>query len=266
MSDDASQPPAPVTLSAHARKNRAMWEATSDSYEQQHAAALSADDAMAWGLWRIPEAKLHVLGDVRDKDVLELGCGAARWSIALAQRGARSVGLDLSPRQLAHARGLMAAARVAFPLVEASAEAVPLADTSFDIVFCDWGAMTFCDPARTVREAARLLRPAGLFAFATGTPIQCICEDVAADRLQRHLVNDYFGLTHLDWGDEVDFQIPYGEWLRLFREAVLLVEDLIETRPAEGQTSTYRSEEENEWARHWPMENIWRLRKGHSLK
>jgi hypothetical protein len=59
-----------------------MWEATSDSYEQQHAAALSADDAMAWGLWRIPEAGLHVLGDVRDKDVLELGCGAARWSIA----------------------------------------------------------------------------------------------------------------------------------------------------------------------------------------
>ena len=25
--------------------------------------------------------------------------------------------------------------------------------------------------------------------------------------------------------------------------------------------STYRSEEENEWARHWPMENIWKLRK-----
>jgi ubiquinone/menaquinone biosynthesis C-methylase UbiE len=134
-----------------------MWEATSDSYEQQHAAALSADDAMAWGLWRIPEAELHVLGDVKGKDVLELGCGAARWSIALAQRGARPVGLDLSPRQLAHARRLMAAARVAFPLVEASAEAVPLPTASFDIVFCDWGAMTFCDPARTVPEAARLL-------------------------------------------------------------------------------------------------------------
>ena len=261
MSDDASQPPAPLTLSAHARKNRAMWEATSDSYEQQHAAALSANDAMAWGLWRIPEAELHVLGDVRDKDVLELGCGAARWSIALAQRGARPVGLDLSPRQLTHARRLMAAARLAFPLVEASAEAVPLRDASFDIVFCDWGAMTYCDPARTVPEAARLLRPAGLFAFATGTPIQFICEDVAADRLQRHLVNDYFGLTHLDWGDEVDFQIPYGEWIRLFRENGLQVEDLIETRPPEGATSTYRDAEQTEWARHWPMENIWRVRK-----
>src|SRR5205823_3428438 len=174
-------------------------------YEQQHAAALAADDAMAWGLWRIPEATLHVLGDITGKDILELGCGAARWSIALAQRGARPVGLDLSPRQLSHARRLMAAAGVTFPLLEASAEAVPLADASFDIVFCDWGAMTFCDPARTVPEAARLLRPGGLFAFATGTPIQFLCKDVAADRLQRHLVNDYFGMTHLDGGDGVDF-------------------------------------------------------------
>ena len=40
------------------------------------------------------------------------------------------------------------------PLVQASAEAVPLADASFDIVFCDHGAMNFADPYRTVPEVA----------------------------------------------------------------------------------------------------------------
>ena len=128
---------------------------------------------MSWGLWRIPEAELHILGEVAGKDILELGCGAARWSIALAQRGARPVGLDLSSRQLQHARQLMQGAGVDFPLIEANAEDVPLPDTSFDIVFCDWGAMTFCDPYWTVPEAARLLRPDGLFAFATGTTVFC---------------------------------------------------------------------------------------------
>jgi len=39
------------------------------------------------------------------------------------------------------------------------------------------------------------------------------------------------------------------------------VEDLIETRPPVGTVSTYRSAAETEWARRWPMENIWRLRK-----
>ena len=119
-------------LSSHAEKNLALWEAASDSYEERHAAVLSGDQALAWGVWRIPETELKVLGDVRGKDVLELGCGAARWSIALAGKGARPVGLDLSPRQLSHARRLMAKAGVEFPLIERSAEQVPLPDASFD--------------------------------------------------------------------------------------------------------------------------------------
>jgi|SRR5450755_786450 SAM-dependent methyltransferase len=245
----------------HVRRNKALWEATSDAYDQRHEQALDGKNALAWGLWRIPEAELNVLGDVADKDILEFGCGAARWSIALARLGARPVGLDLSSRQLAHARRLMAAASVDFPLIEASAEAVPLPDASFDIVFCDWGAMTFCDPYRAVPEAARLLRPGGLFAFSGATPIQFICADVRTDRIERYLVNDYFGLTHQEWPDSVDFQLPYGEWIRLFRRNSLLVEDLIETRPSPGISSTYRNEEENEWARRWPMEQIWRLHK-----
>ena len=38
----------------HVRKNRAMWEASSDNYEQRHALALSGEKAMAWGMWRWP--------------------------------------------------------------------------------------------------------------------------------------------------------------------------------------------------------------------
>src|SRR5438270_10863990 len=83
-------------LSEHVRKNRAMWEASSDSYEQQHATALSGEKAMAWGMWRIPEAELHIRGEVAGKKVMEMGCWAARWSRALAGGGARAVALDMS--------------------------------------------------------------------------------------------------------------------------------------------------------------------------
>jgi len=261
MSEDGQQDAHFPPLSTHAQKNRAMWEAISDSYEQAHALDLSGEKAMCWGLWRIPEAELHILGEVAGKDVLELGCGAARWSIALAGCGARPIGLDLSSRQLQHARRLMVQAGVDFPLIQASAEAVPLPDAGFDIVFCDWGAMTFCDPYHTVPEGARLLRPGGLFAFATAAPIQFLCQDMQTDHLTDCLVNDYFGLRRLEWEDQVNFQLPYGEWIRLFRENGLLVEDLIETQPPDGGTSSYRDAAETEWARRWPMENIWKLRK-----
>jgi len=59
----------------------------------------------------------------------------------------------------------------------------------------------------------------------------------------------------------VDFQLTYGEWIRLFRRTGFVVEDLIESQPPKGASSSYRDEAETAWARRWPMENIWRLKR-----
>jgi SAM-dependent methyltransferase len=227
----------------------------------KHGGQLAESGGLAWGTSHIPESELHVLGDVEGKDILELGCGAAQWSIALARRGARPVGLDLSERQLEHARRLMAEAGVDFPLIHGSAEAVALPDASFDIVFCDHGAMTFADPYLTVPEVARLLRLGGLFAFNHHSPIETICWPLDADRVGDRLALDYFGLHRIDDGDEISFQLTYGEWIRLFRANGFAIEDLIEPRPPADTTSSYRDDAELAWARRWPSEAIWRLRR-----
>jgi len=255
-----NEPTAPSSLTAHAARNRESWDAYSDEYQAKHGAQLAAG-GLAWGTWAIPETELGVLGTVEGLDILELGCGAAQWSIALARRGARPVGLDLSERQLEHARRLIAEAGVEVPLIHGSAEAVPRPDASFDIVFCDHGAMTFADPYLTVPEAARLLRPGGLFAFNHHSPIQTICWPLDAERVGDRLALDYFGMHVIDDGEEISFQLPYGDWIRLFRANGFIVEDLIEPRPAADATSTYRDEAELAWGRRWPAECIWRLRR-----
>ncbi len=247
-------------LTEHAARNRASWDAYSDEYQARHGDQLAGSGGLAWGTTQFPESELRILGDVAGRDVLEFGCGAAQWSIALAKLGARPVGLDLSERQLEHARRLMAEAGVSFPLVHASAEAVPLPDASFDVVFCDHGAMSFADPYRTVPEAARLLRPGGLFAFNHQAPIETICWPMGADRVGETLALDYFGLHRIDDG-EITFQLPYGEWIRLFRANGFVVEDLIEPRPAPDAASSYRDAESLAWSRRWPSEEIWRLRR-----
>jgi ubiquinone/menaquinone biosynthesis C-methylase UbiE len=211
-------------------------------------------------VWSVPERDLQVLGDVRDKDVLELGCGAAQWSILLARRGARPVGLDVSERQLAHAARLMVAAGVRFPLVLADAEDLPLADRSFDVVFCDHGATSFTDPERTIPEAARVLRPGGLLAFNMASPLSFACWDDRGERLRPALVADYFGMRRWENAEHVEYQLTYGEWIRLFRRCGLVVEDLVELRPPEGATTTYDLAP-LQWARRWPAENIWKARK-----
>jgi SAM-dependent methyltransferase len=249
-------------LARHEIRNRASWNAFSDEYQERHGKQLEPSAGLRWGTYGIPEAELQVLGEVTGRDILELGCGAAQWSIALAKLGARPVGLDLSERQLEHARRLMAAAGVEFPLVHASAEAVPLPDASFDIVFCDHGAMTFADPYRTVPEAARLLRPGGLFAFNHHSPIEVICWPLDGEHVGDRLVLDYFGMHRIDDGEDFSFQLPYGQWIRLFRANGFAIEDLIEPRPSADAASTYRNAEEHAWARRWPAESIWRLRRG----
>jgi SAM-dependent methyltransferase len=250
-------------MSADAERNRRAWDEQSELYQSLHGPQLAASGGMAWGVWQLPESKLQVLGNVRNRDVLELGCGAAQWSIALAASGARVTGLDLSARQLQHARALMAQAQVEFPLVHASAEATPFADSSFDIVFCDHGAMTFADPYRTVPEAARVLRSGGLLAFSMNTPILDLVWPPGAEHPGERLEAEYWSLRAIDEpGEPIAFQLPYGGWIRLFREHGFEVENLLELRPPAEATSSYRGEREREWARRWPMEHIWRVRLG----
>jgi SAM-dependent methyltransferase len=239
--------------------NRAYWDSWSDEYQQRHGAQLNVDEPV-WGSWSIPEAELGVLGDVAGKDVLELGCGAAQWSIQLAKRGARVVGLDNSERQLEHARRLMEDAGVEFPLVHAAAESVPLDDESFDVFLSDHGGLSWADPFLVVAEVARLLRPGGLLAFNITSPFAWVCFNEEADTLEPRLHVTYFGMHREDTPEgNVQFNLQYGEWIRLFLRSGLRVEALVEPRPAEGATTTY--DYPLEWARRWPKEALWKVRK-----
>lgn len=243
-----------------ARKNRAGWDAVSDAYQAEHSDALTGDNALAWGVWRIPEAELRVLGDVAGRDVLEFGCGQAEWSLELARKGARSVGLDNSGARLRYARAHQRKEGLSFPLVQASAEIAPLRSESFDVVFCDYGAMTFLPPERSVPEAARLLRPGGLLAFTTTHPLLWCCWPPGADEAVPELVRDYFSVYSEEEDGIVDFNLPLGQWVRIFVAHGLQIEDLVEVQPPDGATTTYGGRP-LEWSRRWPAEIIWKVRK-----
>jgi SAM-dependent methyltransferase len=146
-------------------------------------------------------------------------------------------------------------------LVQGDAESLPFRREAFDIVFCDHGATVFASPQATIPEVSRVLKPTGLFAFCMSTPIRDICFDPAVDAVTTRLAADYFGLATLDDGQSVEYQLPYGEWIRLFRRHQLVVEDLIELRAPAQATTTYPDFVPVEWARKWPAEHIWKLRK-----
>ena len=246
------------------RANLASWEADSAAYQERGKALLNDWSTFGWGVWHVPESEVRALGDVRDAEALELGCGAAQFGIRVAMQGARVTGIDLSANQLAAAGPNMQETGVRFPLVRGNVEELPFADASFDLVFCDHGAVAFTDPTITVRQVARVLRPGGRFVFCMSTPFIWITWPMIDGPPGRELLRPYFENRRIVWDPEdpgPEFQLPYGEWVRLFRDNGLLIEDLIELRPNEGAATPLGDYVTYDWARDFPAEHIWKVRK-----
>jgi SAM-dependent methyltransferase len=239
---------------SHVTHNRKFWDADSDAYQDAHGEAL-ARAPLAWGAYRVPEAELHVLGDVRGCAVLELGCGGGQWSIALAPQGAAVTGLDLSRTQLTHAR----AASASVPLTLASGEQLPFRAGAFDVVFCDHGAISFCDPATIVPECARVLRPGGRLAFCVTHPLLYLTYDEEKQRQTRKLHLTYDDLGQMAGGEgTIDWVLTTSEWFSVLRAGGFVVDDVLELRPPAGTTTTYEYFAPPRWARRWPAEWIWK--------
>ena len=250
-------------LPEHVRRNREAWDVLAAEYAEEGRRGW-AEDRLTWGIWGIPEEELRVLPSVRGLDVIELGCGTAYWSAWLARRGGRVVAIDNSERQLDTARALQREHGLAFPLIHGNAETVPRPDSSFDLAISEYGASIWCDPYRWIPEAARLLRPGGLLVFLKCGLLRLLTTADDAERAGDRLIRDYFGLHRIEWSDDgsVEFDLPYGEWIRLFRASGFGVERLVELRaPAESSPNRFTFVTQ-EWARRWPSEEIWVVRRG----
>jgi len=245
-----------------AAKNRALWTETNREHTNDSASTNWALGEVNWGIWGIDESELNVLGDVDGLDVCELGCGTAYFSAWLAKLGARPVGVDVTPAQLDTARRMMVETGIEFPLVEADAAKTGLPDASFDLVVSEYGASIWVDPYRWIPEAARLLRPNGRLVFLRNSTLVILCSDddvPAKESLQR----PQFGLHRIEWPDEgVEFHLGHGDWIDLLRANGFAIERLVEIQaPPDAETHPYYSYVTAEWAKQWPCEEIWAVRK-----
>jgi SAM-dependent methyltransferase len=106
----------------------------------------------------------ELLGELRDRSVLDYGCGHGMAAVVLARRGARVTAFDLSSGYLQEARRRAGANGARIDFVQANAERLPFADRSFDRV---WGnaVLHHLDLAKAGRELFRVLKPGAVAVF-----------------------------------------------------------------------------------------------------
>jgi SAM-dependent methyltransferase len=250
-SDPAASPDAAV--------NRALWTQINARYGDDHAYRAWTAEDITWGIFNVPEQQLGVLGDVDGLEVVELGCGTAYFSAWLARRGARPVGVDLTAAQLRSARRCQDRTGIRFPLIEADAAHVPLRAGSFDLALSECGASLWCDPARWVPEAARLLRHGGRLIFHTTSTLLAMClppsPGPARATLQRPQRDAYRMPSPLGG---VEYHPSHGEWITILRNAGLTIDALHELHTPPGTTDhPFYQLATAEWARNWPAEDLW---------
>lgn len=213
--------------------SRTWWEASAADYQREHGEFLG-DAGFMWAPERVREADVHLLGEVAGKRVLEVGSGGGQCSRWLVRQGANAVGIDVSAAQLAHSRALDARTGISAVTVQADAQQLPFADSSFDIACSAYGAVPFVsDSGAVMREVARVLRPGGRWVFAVSHPIRwCFPDDPGAGGLVAQ--TSYFDRRPYVEQDEqgvpsyVEHHRTIGDRVREVVAAGLVIDDVIE--------------------------------------
>ena len=222
------------------RANRHDWDVYADEYQATHGEFLG-DARFIWSPEGVDEAEVHVLGEVTGRDVLEIGCGAAQCARWLVTQGGRTVGLDLSHRQLQHGHRIDVELGTSVPLVCATATALPFSDGSFDVAFSSFGALQFVyDAATAIAEVARVLRPGGRFAFSVTHPIRwSMPDDPGVEGLV--VTSSYWDRTpYVEQDAEtgvpsyVEHHRTVGDWVRLLAVHGFVLDDLLEPEWPQG--------------------------------
>ncbi|MCY6382858.1 class I SAM-dependent methyltransferase [Hoeflea prorocentri] len=220
-----------------------------------------------WGTWGNSEASLRLLpADMTGVDAIELGCGTGYVSGWMNRRGARVTAIDVSAEQLATARHNAEEHSADITFIEGNAEETGLPDASFDFAISEYGASIWCAPDKWLREAWRLLRPNGRLVFLGNHPLSLICSPLDGSPAERTLHRPYREMWGADW-TEVEFEptgvcfnLTMSSWMDLFTDIGFAVTKYQELYAPEGEMGT-RAAIPADWAKSYPVEQVWHLTK-----
>jgi hypothetical protein len=254
-------------LPDHVAENRRYWNAMADQWVSGGERAWEQE--ARWGEWQIPNTELPLLADdMHGQRAIELGCGTGYVSAWIRRRGATVYAIDNSDAQLATARRLSAQhglddidecmatqrrspSRMAHSTSRSASTARP---SGVNRPPGSARRTDCCGPAATSCSSA-IIRWLWCAYRSTGRCREANVWNVPTSIWGR-----------MDWRDAIDepggieFNLPISSWTRLFHRIGFDIIDYIEIQAPESATGT-KSTVTADWAKRFPSEQVWRLKK-----
>ncbi len=143
---------------------------------------------------------LKLLGNVKDKKILDLGCGPGFYAKYLVMKGAKVKGIDISEKEIEIAKKEV-------PTVEflvGDIEKLPYKNSEFDIVLAALvlGHLKSWDKA--LKEVKRVLKVNGFFVFSNYNPVTEKTKKIKWFFREFRVIKDYFkeGWRYNQWKEE----------------------------------------------------------------
>src|SRR3990167_2086609 len=113
-------------------ETKKWWESSSKDYQEECKIPID----IHYGPGSPNESYYKLLGNLKNKKILEIGCGGAQCGIAMAKQGAKVTGIDISEEQLKFARRLAEKNKVKINLIQGSFQNLSkFKSNNYDIVF-----------------------------------------------------------------------------------------------------------------------------------
>lgn len=228
------------------------------SYDAAWDRALGGSDTVVYGPDIPGETELRLLGDLKGKRVLDLGCGPGASAVAVAKQGAIAIAVDGSADNLAAAKRAAEEneVRVEFHQADLADLAYVRADT-IDVVLSVWALAHVEDLNRVFRQVHRVMKTNAPFVFSLPHPAYDTLDDDADDPLTvRRSYWDDSPVVHED--GNTDFRRTTSDLVTGLVRANFSIDWLLEPEPA---PSGHRSPFWRDTFTHVPRTLIMRARK-----
>ena len=146
----------------------------------------------------------ELLGNVKDKKILDWGCGSGIYAKILTKKGAKVKGFDISPTMIKIAKE----ENPNLDLKVGSGTKIPFKE-KFDIVVASLAIHYLKDWDKVFKEVKKVLKKKGYFIFSVGNPFTHTCkkEKVKGKKMRVMGIKSYFKDHKLS----ADWKLPNGK-------------------------------------------------------